>query len=1058
MAFDASFFAFRTPLLPFDAFLAWGDALEAPSALDDDERLSRALAADIERLRASLREFVSRAEVRDALFVASRELHDALEFWVRDPDSARGRQLERALVRYFTRMTGRPTPFGLFASTSVGLIGETTRLAVGKQETCERVSRIDVGYLSKLADSIEPEIREALRYRPNSSLYRCGRQYRYADRGTDTNELVGVTATHHLETALARAAEGARPRELVGVLAGDAVSSEAAEAYVADLIDNQVLVPDFGVPATGPEPLDALIEQLGAVDAQIKDRLAEARNGLAALDASGLGASSDLYEAVIDALDGLPGEVERSRIFHVDLFRPAPGATLGPAVVGELLRGAELLRRLARPQEGSELDRFRDAFLARYENREVSLVEALDEETGIGFPPRDSGNAGYAEPLIAGLPFKRREETRAWAKRDDLLLRMVVEAAERRAREIVLGREEIEALAQEDPRQLPDAFAVLAVLAARTQAALDRGDFRLLVSGVGPSGVRLLGRYCHGYPELRRHVEEHVRSEEALEPDALFAEIAHLPEGRGGNLICRPALREHEIVYLGRSGLALERQLGITDLLLSVRDRRLVLRSARLGREVIPRLSSAHNFRDLGVPVYRFLASVQAEGRTSELTWDWGPLGSAPYLPRIRTGRLVLATAQWTLDEAELRRLGATRGTSRFRAVQDLRRERNLPRLAALADGSQVLPVDLDNVLSCESFVELVKSREQARLVEMVGAPDQLCAEGPEGRFVHHVLVPFVRVPDKVEKRDRPRRIRGRREPLSGRAHAPGSEWLYAKLYLGPTAADGILLDVVRPLIEDAFASGATDRWFFIRYGDPDWHLRIRVHGSPERLHAEVLPALETRAAPMLAEGRIRRLQLDTYEPEVERYGGPDGIEIAERLFHVDSDVVLELLETLSGKDGGERWRAALVGIDALLADAGLGPSEREMLVRETRTAYTKDFRVASGFRPKVAERFRNERRTLEALLDSSESTPWQESFCRRSERLAPIFAQLRAHEGAGRLSSPLTNLLPSYAHMHANRLLRSAHRRQELVLYEFLARLYHSRVVRALGPADPTN
>ena len=36
---------------------------------------------------------------------------------------------------------------------------------------------------------------------------------------------------------------------------------------------------------------------------------------------------------------------------------------------------------------------------------------------------------------------------------------------------------------------------------------------------------------------------------------------------------------------------------------------------------------------------------------------------------------------------------------------------------------------------------------------------------------------------------------------------------------------------------------------------------------------------------------------------------------------------------------------------------------------------------------------------------------------------------------------------------MHANRLLRSAHRRQELVLYDFLARLYESRAIRTQRP-----
>jgi hypothetical protein len=40
--------------------------------------------------------------------------------------------------------------------------------------------------------------------------------------------------------------------------------------------------------------------------------------------------------------------------------------------------------------------------------------------------------------------------------------------------------------------------------------------------------------------------------------------------------------------------------------------------------------------------------------------------------------------------------------------------------------------------------------------------------------------------------------------------------------------------------------------------------------------------------------------------------------------------------------------------------------------------------------------------------------------------------------------------LAPSYLHLHANRVLRSAQRVQEMVLYDFLARLYDSRSARS--------
>jgi thiopeptide-type bacteriocin biosynthesis protein len=90
----------------------------------------------------------------------------------------------------------------------------------------------------------------------------------------------------------------------------------------------------------------------------------------------------------------------------------------------------------------------------------------------------------------------------------------------------------------------------------------------------------------------------------------------------------------------------------------------------------------------------------------------------------------------------------------------------------------------------------------------------------------------------------------------------------------------------------------------------------------------------------------------------------------------------------------------------------------------------------------------------LEALLDpTAVADPpvavGLEVLRRRSLSVAPVLAELRAFAQAGRLSMPLHDLAASCLHMHANRMLRSAQRAQELVLYDFLARLDQSRAAR---------
>jgi thiopeptide-type bacteriocin biosynthesis protein len=1024
---------------------------------------------------------MARPEVREALFVASPDLEASLPAWEADPEGERGQRVERALVRYFSRMAGRATPFGLFAGVSLGRVGERTELLLAGRERCERHTRLDMDYLFALTAALvrEPELRASLRYTPNSSLYRAAGRLRYVQvrvkkERERSNHLVAVEETEYLAATLARAARGARPAELAAALTDEEITPEVAARYVERLIESQILVPELAPAVTGPEPVHPLVAQLGTHEAgrAAAAVLEEVRDELAALDASGLGASPHRYRAVASRIEALPAPVELPRLLQVDLVRPAPAATLGREVIDEIRRGVELLRRICPPEADLLLDRFREAFVERYDRREVPLLEALDEEIGVGFAAARSP-AADPSPLLQGLPFGAGAGgTVGWEARHSFLLGRLARVLERGERVLELAPADLEKLSLSEPLPLPDSYAAVAAL-----VGAPGGDFRVLLRGArGPSGARLLGRHCHADPALQAAVERHLRAEEALRPEALFAEIAHLPEGRVGNVLCRPVLREYEIPYLGRSGAPPERQIPLADLRVAVRGGRVVLRSARLDREVVPCLANAHRFTQGSLPAYRFLCSLQYQGVAGRLYWDWGPLAAAPFLPRVISGRLLFAAARWRLDHEELRRLALASGAEGYCAVQQLRAARCLPRWVALVEDDDTLSVDLDNALSVASFLHLVRRRSAALLTELYPGPEELAARGPEGSYVHELVVPFLRSPSKTE--DEGRRTEGSRLPSSvlrppstnperlkartperlndRRSFPPGSEWLTVKLYTGETTRDAALRELVGPVAREALESGAAERWFFVRYSDPECHLRVRFQGDPRRLQAETLAALLPAATAWVEEGRLRRVQLDTYEREVERYGGPEGIRLAEQVFHWDSTAVLEILELLEPGDAGldERWRLALRGIDQLLADLGLDlPARRSAMARQ-RESFGREFRAGGALRGAIGDRFRKERAALTALLDpandaGSPLAPGLRILAERSRRVAPVAAKLRAAEQEGRLGREVAAIARSLVHMHVNRMLRSAPRAQELVLYDFLTRLYDAQLAR---------
>lgn len=1049
----------RTPLFPLQEFLDFSGGLTWARALAEDGNTEAAAGADRATLRARLQAMARRPEIREALWVASPDFFDSLSGWLEKPEGDKGLKIEQSFYRYLARLTSRPTPFGLFAGCSLGTIGQETRLAVAARDQYTRRSRLDMEYLYNLADKIasDPELRRHVRFRPNTSIYMAAGRYHhvqgYMQEKARYYRLVATEHTPYLEATLQRAASGAIPEALASALVQDdpEISPDEASGYVGRLIESQLLVTEIVPPITGPEPIDDMIGQLNrARTSTIAAQLAEISSRLQKLDAGTLGNDLNEYRELVGAVRKLPAEFQVEHLVQVDMMKPAPEASLDQRVIADLQRGIELLHSI-QIKPNDPLRQFKDAFAERFQDEEVPLVEALDEEIGIGFESR-SGPGSVAEPLIDDLEIAAPEDEpdAGFTRRDAALLRRVEELARKRSVSLELDDKLLEILKTKEPLPLPDALAVMATLGGELSTGSGRRSVYL--QGVsGPSGAILLGRFCHADRKLTEYVEQHLRAEEALcaNPEAVFAEIAHLPEGRIGNVLFRPLLRKYEIPFLANSRAAVENQIPVTDLLVSLRANRLTLRSRRLGREVIPRLTSAHGFaHGRNLKTYKFLCMLQMQGLTGGLSWNWGALEHLSFLPRVTHGNLVLALARWRAEKETIEKLAKEQGSGRLRAVHEWRMAAGLPRLVLLAESDNQLLIDFENVLSVETFLEYAKKRPNVRLVEVFPTPEAQPAHGPEGSFTHELVVPFVRAARRETG------VAAVRTPPSASVHEqqrsflPGSEWLFAKIYGSPAFLDHLLLTSVKPLVEKALADGDADGWFFIRYGDPQWHLRLRLHGEPERLSARVLPQLWHSLGEHAGLKRTWRVQLDTYEREIERYGGHAGIVTAERLFQIDSELVLDLLNSIPDQLGAKvRWHLAFTSMNLLLAGLGLELPARRALVNNMGRSQEKSFAVTPHYKKQISERFRSERALLEKLLDDPTAGGFPQEAVAALQRYAARLTGIR--EEAREINASIQELAGSFIHMHLNRIFRSSPNAQEMVLYDFLTRTYDSRLAR---------
>ncbi len=1113
----SGFFVLRTPLLPFEELLklSAGSALTAllkqgiASHSDSDAALEAAATADRVLIRSRLQALVSRPEVTEALWIGSPELSDSLPLWWKEPESEKGRKLERALYRYLARMTARSTPFGLFAACSLGEIAESTSLELGALQDYRRRSRLDMEYLYNLAEKIalDPALRSDLQFRPNTSLYLAADRYHHAQSYLRDKvryyRLVATVRTSYLDDTLHRAAEGATPRALAAALvaADPEVSLQEADYYIGQLIESQVLAADLAPPITGPEPLEAMLQQIrqaGLTD--IAEVLASVAERIEALDRAGAGASLSQYQEIVGTISRLPVEFKPEHIIQVDAMKPSPNARLSQGLVDEILQAIGVLHSIQSAARQTVFKKFKEDFQEKYQDREVPLLEVLDDEVGIGFEKRDEMGA-LVEPLIddIDLALAGDDDEFTYKRSETALLRKVEELWNRGDHVLHLDQKLLEALRIENPLPLPDAFSVMGSVLALAETGSENsteGKQRFYLGGVqGPSGANLLGRFCHLDDRLTNFVREHVREEEELKAgdNLVFAEIAHLPEGRVGNVLFRPVLRRYEIPYLATSTVPADRQIPVSDLMVSVRNDRVVLRSRKLNCEVAPRLSTAHGFANSrNLKLYKFLCTLQTQGVTA-LSWNWGMLDRAGFLPRVVMGNVVFSLARWLVTKDMIETFANGSVADRLRNIEAWRKTNRVPRFVYLAESDNQLLIDFENILSIETVFEYVKKRPKIRLVEMFPGPDDLPVRGPEGTFVHEVLIPFVSKPKAAAvAANLPAEAKHAGLAASSvespavfvpRSFLPGGEWLFAKVYANPAMADRFLIEGIKPLVEKMERSGEIDRWFFIRYADPQWHLRLRFHGNPAALNSVVLPQIWECVEREHRLNKVRRFQLDTYDREIERYGGPEGIEIAERLFHYDSELSLELLGLIADRLGShDRWRLAFLGVDRLLTGLGFDLAEKRDLANRMGESWEKRFAMKERaqrdrYKKQLSDKFRSQRQILIALLqpqdgqqgkngkedkedkeekkrkEESESRnggatipiPAYAAYNRFSDRLNLIRTDLEGASQSGKLVGTLPDLAASYVHMHLNRMFRSAANAQETVLYDFLARTYDS-------------
>lgn len=288
---------------------------------------------------------------------------------------------------------------------------------------------------------------------------------------------------------------------------------------------------------------------------------------------------------------------------------------------------------------------------------------------------------------------------------------------------------------------------------------------------------------------------------------------------------------------------------------------------------------------------------------------------------------------------------------------------------------------------------------------------------------------------------------------MKDRIFIPGSQWIYIKLYTGQKTADDLLIKILIPILRKIQRENLIYKWFFIRYADPDFHLRIRLLASDIQNIGGIIQLFYQKLYKWNSVQLLWKIQLDTYKRELERYGGRLIAE-GESIFYRDSECVLSIVKKLNIlSNENYRWMIALKLIDALLSDFSFRLEEKRSLMESVSNSYKVEFGFNEYNSKQLNDKFRKHRLIVESVLNNKHSDPsflsLYAAIKRRSLYLKPIIESLHIKLSKNRQGIQLETLLPSYIHMMMNRLFYSKARVHELVLYDFMRRYYAGEIAK---------
>jgi len=389
-----------------------------------------------------------------------------------------------------------------------------------------------------------------------------------------------------------------------------------------------------------------------------------------------------------------------------DLLQDYENAGIGKDISNQALLGIRILKALSESRPNNVLEEFKNHFEDRFGSRKMPLPLVMDTEFGIGINGPQGQQMADPGPLLDGLDFPLGVNPSGQRPPNPLLLDKI-NAGRKDPFYIDLDKNDIKRLGIRKGQWPQQMFALCRLAGTGEDISV---VFEMASAG---NPAFLLGRFGFLEPSglINKHMKDLVNDEITDHPGEILSDIVHLPEDRTGNILQRPSLYDYEITYLAGDGEMVQ-SISPNDILVSVKNRKILLHNRISGKVIIPRRTNAHNYRCAQLPMYQFLAEYAAEYSSVVYSVNWGWLAEInKFLPGIRYGGIVLSLPVWRIiPDDELLKQGRSR-LEQYDQILEWVRKNELPKKLFWTEGDHELLIDWSNINIVMAAWDAMKTR-----------------------------------------------------------------------------------------------------------------------------------------------------------------------------------------------------------------------------------------------------------------------------------------------------------------------------------------------------------